>query len=144
MPALIIRPARAADRSALARLYLASRRHAFHWLPADACALADFEAATAGEEILVAERDGELLGFASVWLPDSFLHHLFVAPGHLRQGVGRALLDACATLPGGCTTLKCLVRNTAALRFYAAQGWRAEAEGGAGDDAWLLLRKHGG
>lgn len=143
MHTLIVRPASAADHAALAHLYLASRRHAFHWLPADACALADFEAATAGEEILVAERAGEPLGFASVWLPDSFLHHLFVAPGHLRQGIGRALLDACATLPGGCTTLKCLVRNAEALRFYAAQGWRAEAEGGTGDDAWLLLRRDG-
>ncbi len=100
----------------------------------------DFAAATAGEALYLAWQGTRLAGRASVWEPDQFLHFLFVDPAAQRTGVGRALvahLAACYPPP---LTLKCLRCNETALAFYRATGWRACGTGGAGVDAYILLR----
>jgi len=93
---IILREFEESDREALRHLYLESRKKAFTWSPIDHHQLADFDAHIEGERILVAVVEGEVLGFASIWEPESFLHNLFVHPSATRQGIGQALLGSCA------------------------------------------------
>ena len=143
MGSLQIRAANTADLSALRELFLRTRRETFVWQPSGAFALADFDAQTRDETLLVAEDGtGRLLGFVSVWEPTDFIHHLFVSADHLRQGVGRALLQALPGWPLRRFQLKCLSHNQAALAFYRACGF-TEAGWGSGEDGDYLLLESG-
>jgi GNAT superfamily N-acetyltransferase len=104
---LTVRPARAEDVALLLALFgeLAEYEHLEHELKATEAQLRE---ALFGErpaaEALIAERDGEALGYAlffptfssflastGVWLED-----LFVRPANRGEGVGKALLSAVA------------------------------------------------
>jgi GNAT superfamily N-acetyltransferase len=137
---IVVRPIAAGDRPVLRPLFLASRRQAFHWLSPDQFNLADFDAQTDEEEIWVAELKGKIEGFAAIWVPDNFIHHLYVAPDHHREGIGEALLDACLGYYGKPLTLKCLKRNENALAFYTAQGWKPVDEGGDDLGEYMVLQ----
>ena len=73
-------------------------------------------------EVLVVERDGQLLAFALLHASRRYVAQLYVDP-HLRgQGCGRQLLDeACRRIPGG-WRLHVATANHAAQRFYAHYG----------------------
>lgn len=135
-----------ADRPALRRLFVEARNQAFTWAPAGAHRLQDFDIATEGERILVASAtaDGEVLGFAAVWEPDSFLHSLFVHPDCQGRGIGKALLAACQPYFSATPTLKCLEANQAAQAFYFSQGWQLRQRGDSADGAYLLLAREAG
>lgn len=121
---LTCREARESDRAELARIFLACRRAGSHWLGVTSPALRDFDRATEGERLFVAE-DGEhcVLGFVAVFEPERFVHHVFVKPGHERQGVGRRLLESLGDWLPLPYRLKCACANTRALAFYHALGW---------------------
>lgn len=105
----------------------------------DSLSLQDFERATEGERIFVAELDGVLAGFCSVWEPDSFVHNLFVAKSCRRAGVGGALLEKAAQefpLP---LTLKCVAENRSALKYYLSHGWKIQQEGYSQDGTYYLM-----
>lgn len=127
------------DREALRVLFLASRDAAFSWTPSFAHKLEDFDVATAGETVLVAVSADSLLGFASIYAADSFLHNLFVHPRHQGQGVGKALLDHCEGYFTTAPTLKCVSANAAARRFYESQGWTVRGEAEGPDGPYLLM-----
>lgn len=57
------------------------------------------------------------MGFASIYLQDNFLHHLFVAPSVQNQGVGSTLLASAEKLFNDTGYLKCLSENKTALAF---------------------------
>ncbi len=128
------------DRNTLRRLYLDSRNAAFSWSEAGAHQAMDFDAHTEGEFILVAVGKGRLLGFASIWQPDSFVHNLFVHPSFMRQGVGRALLARCAHYCAKTPTLKCMKENADAMRFYTSQGWTALREDIGPEGPYFLMQ----
>ncbi|MDF9620146.1 GNAT family N-acetyltransferase [Pseudomonas entomophila] len=119
-------------------LFLHSRQVTFTWQQSEQFQLMDFDAQTEGEQILLAEIDGLCVGFISVWVPDHFIHHLYIAASHARQGIGRALLAALPGWPGTCYRLKCLVRNEGALAFYDACGF-TEVDAGTGEEGDYLL-----
>jgi GNAT superfamily N-acetyltransferase len=74
------------------------------------------------DELWVAERDGEIAGFAG--LKGDMLEHLYVRPDLQRSGLGAALLDhAKARRPDG-LRLWVFQRNEDARRFYERQGFR--------------------
>lgn len=127
------------DRQALRRLYVASRNAAFPWVPVDRHRLADFDEHTLGERILVAVVEGEILGFASIWEPDSFLHNLFVHPSAKRKGIGQALLKGSAAYFHRPPTLKCLTANSNAVQFYTAQGWKVVREESGEEGPYFLM-----
>jgi ribosomal protein S18 acetylase RimI-like enzyme len=88
--------------------------------------------------ILVAERDGEVLGYTYAGLegndymalrgPAGVLYDIVVDPGHRQQGVGRALLDATldALKARGAprVVLSTAEQNTSAQRLFARAGFR--------------------
>jgi ribosomal protein S18 acetylase RimI-like enzyme len=88
--------------------------------------------------ILVAERDGEVLGYTYAGVegydymalrgPAGALYDIVVDPAHRAQGVGRALLDAtlAALAARGAqrVVLSTAERNEAAQRLFARAGFR--------------------
>jgi GNAT superfamily N-acetyltransferase len=129
------------DRESLRELFVATRSAAFSWAPSSEHKADDFDIATEGERILVAVDADSVIGFASIWEADSFLHNLFVHPQFQRRGVGKALLAYCERYFACVPTLKCVKANEHARQFYQAQGWavRSEAEGPEGP--YLLMER---
>lgn len=138
---ILVREFEEADRQALRDLYVASRNATFTWAPAGSHQASDFDLHTEGERILVAVRGSKVLGFASIWEPDSFVHNLFVHPMALRKGVGQALLTSCARYFTKTPTLKCLQANVNAMQFYKAQGWFAIREDVGPEGPYVLMAK---
>lgn len=136
---LRVRPFVEADRDAVADIYCQSRRQSFHWQPVESIALGDFTRDTEGESVWVACVHEWPVGFISVWMPDHFIHHLFVLPDHFRQGVGSALLAHVLPVIGRPAALKCVTANTVARDFYLAQGWRIESQAVGPDGPYLLM-----
>lgn len=117
------------DIPQLARLFLKSRRHTFHWVDPARFQLEDFEEQTKGEQVWVAEQGGNICGFIAIWQPDHFVHHLYVSSDWHGQGIGRALLErGLADSTHG--SLKVATRNTAAVAFYHRLGWQNSDETG--------------
>lgn len=137
-----LRPATADDSAALATLFLDVRRAAFVWRDPCEFNLADFEYQTVAESITIAENEHrELLGFISVWEPDSFIHHLFVAQSFQGQGVGRRLLESLSSWLPPPHRLKCAELNQRARTFYRNQGWMEIGHGMSADGPYVLLQK---
>nr|WP_071608982.1 GNAT family N-acetyltransferase [Entomohabitans teleogrylli] len=136
---LQIRAWRESDRPFLRTLYLHTRRHAWTWMDGSRWRLEDFDALIRGERVLVASVSGHRAGFAAIWLPDNFLHSLFVAPQWQGKGIGSALLQAAQDTFTSTGALKCLVKNDAARRFYLRHGWHIASRGDAPQgDYWLM------
>jgi GNAT superfamily N-acetyltransferase len=134
-----IRPYQEADRPSLRTLYLAARQAAFTWRDTRSYRLEDFDRSTIGEEIWVAEQDGRLLGFVSIYRAEDFIHHLYVDPQQPPQGVGSALLHTAERTFTSTGSLKCLVKNDKALAFYHKHGWQIVATGGDGGEEYYLM-----
>ncbi|CNI09456.1 putative acetyltransferase [Yersinia massiliensis] len=137
-----IRPYQESDRPFLRTLYLASRRAAFSWLDSEQFRLEDFDRSTLGETILVAIEGDRHVGFASIFMQESFLHNLFVEPQAQHFGAGKALLQAAQALFTSHGSLKCLAKNQRALAFYQKQGWVAIATGRSNDGDYVLMHWH--
>ena len=141
--AMLIRPARREDAALLIRLFgeLAEYEQLSDMLRADERKLS--EALFCGHplaEALIAERDGELAGYAlyfptfSSFLasPGIWLEDLFVRPSHRGGGIGRALLSAVAARArergGERLEWAALSWNELALGFYRGLGARTMGE----------------
>jgi GNAT superfamily N-acetyltransferase len=129
-----------ADRPSLRALFLATRRANWLWLDGREWRLEDFDVVTENEEILVAEENKRLLGFAAIYLADDFLHSLFVEPEAQGHGIGQALLKAAQGTFRGTGSLKCLERNEQAVSFYQRNGWQIAGRGDSPDGDYLLMR----
>ena len=136
---MIIRPFTEADRPFLRTLFLASRKANWTWLDDSEWQLEDFDRITLGETVLVAEEDGERLGFAALLENDNFLHSLFIVPAHQGSGAGSALLQAVQQRFTSTGALKCLAENLQAQSFYKKHGWRVVAQGESDQGEYLLM-----
>ena len=139
-----IRRADAKDGAALARIFVESRLEAFYWQNPARFRLEDFETETAGEVVFVAEDgSGKILGFISVWEPDRFVHHLYIAPDQQRRGIGKRLLESLLSWLPLPYRLKCKVRNEAACAFYRKNDWVETGRGKDEHGEYLVLEFHG-
>ncbi|EGQ8453864.1 GNAT family N-acetyltransferase [Vibrio parahaemolyticus] len=125
--------------NAVKKLYLESRLATFTWLDAVEFDLSDFERDTEGESIWVAIESNKVVGFVSIWAPENFIHHLFVSPRNLRDGVGLKLLDlAKQRYPS--LGLKCLTQNGNATEFYLSQGFTITKTVDNGAESYHLMK----
>jgi GNAT superfamily N-acetyltransferase len=148
MSEIVIRPALPSERSSLealqwrASLANAGDRDSLLANP-DAIAL-PVEQITDGH-VLVAHRDGVIVGFAAV-LPrpdgDAELDALFVEPGLWKQGVGRLLVEQCADVARRrASRLLHVVGNPHAEGFYVACGFRTTGAVGTRFGAGLAMER---
>ena len=112
-----IKPATDADRAALAEIYLVDRQQEFPWVTDPK--LQDFDYDSRGAFVLVAWVDGQRAGFCSLYRLANFSHLLFVAPDFRHLKVGERLLTEMRQYATEPLTLKCVMANENALRFYA-------------------------
>ena len=138
---IVVREFAEADRASLRALFVASRDAAFAWVPSGTHRAEDFDVTTKGERILVAVHQGDIVGFASIWEPDNFLHNLFVHPLFLRRGVGKILLKRCDKYFSDAPILKCIKANESAIQFYLSQGWSVRHEADGPDGGYLLMAR---
>jgi predicted N-acetyltransferase YhbS len=100
--------------------------------------------AIAAGRVLIAEDEGEIVGFAAVEPPDaagrSELTGLFVAPGRWRVGIGSALVAAASARAAAWGARALRVEGSSG--FYARTGWRIVGETGTalGPRAWIMER----
>lgn len=128
-----------ADRPFLRTLYLAARRANWWWMDGSHWQLEDFDSVILGETVLVAEQQGERVGFAGLLANDNFLHSLYVAPAWQGRGVGSALLQEVQGRFTATGALKCLLKNEAAQAFYIKHGWRKVTTGESEQGTYLLM-----
>lgn len=100
----------------------------------------DFDNDTKGELVLVAMVGDAVAGFVSVWTPDSFIHHLYVAERFRGNHIGPGLINAVFDRLGCPIVLKCLVSNKRAIRFYEQNHFRKIDEGVSGDGPYFLMK----
>jgi ribosomal protein S18 acetylase RimI-like enzyme len=156
---VVVRPASLADEAALAAIDRVT------WTPETSPAPVPpegrpfFDERTAPADVLVAEVDGGVAGYAKLGLATELpasahvrtIAGFAVDPGRQRQGVGRALLDAAAAeaRARGATrlTLRVLGGNEGARRLYESAGFVVEGilrgefvlAGGPVDDVLMAL-----
>jgi putative acetyltransferase len=81
------------------------------------------------ETVLVADLDGEAVGFMALRMSDSYVHLLYVSPSVHGRGIGSQLLsEAVRRCPDG-LSLRALEANENARRFYERRGWVAGERG---------------
>ncbi|RTE10720.1 GNAT family N-acetyltransferase [Paenibacillus whitsoniae] len=135
-----IREAHEGDYPELRKLYLESRCNAFVWDNIIEMTLEDFDKHTEDEFIIVAEEAGILMGFISLYLPDNFIHNLFVHPNCSGKGVGSRLLQAADDKMNKPMRLKCVSKNHKALTFYERNGWeKVVEEGRPGEEKYWVM-----
>jgi ribosomal protein S18 acetylase RimI-like enzyme len=141
----LLRTARPDDVAALIRICLAARTSAdIPNLHTDEENLDFFGGLVAAKTVMVAEVAGAPVGFAVIH--DGWLEHLWIAPAHHRQGIGRALLAWARAATQGDLRLYVFAHNAGAVAFYRAHGAVQIAAGdGSGNeerlpDFTLLLR----
>src|ERR1700740_1090835 len=118
-----VRQIEQSDAAAVQRLYERAVGGAV-WLPVEVKADANFARVSQGESVFVCHGpEGRLVGLLSVYVPESFIHHVYVDPEFERQGVGTALLSSLETWLPLPWRLKCVIANTSARTFYAGHGW---------------------
>jgi aminoglycoside 6'-N-acetyltransferase I len=105
------------------------------------------------ERVVVAVREGEVVGLLSIWmalpltrsLPVARITALVVSPAARRHGAGRALMSRAAELAGeaGCEGIELTSgerpERAAAHRFYESLGYRVTSR-----RYWLPLRPDAG
>ncbi|MEN2398567.1 GNAT family N-acetyltransferase [Flavobacterium sp. MC2016-06] len=123
----------------LKKLFLQERQSTFTWVNQAEFKLSDFDRETEGEYLLIALENEVVIGFISVWLPNNFIHHLYIDKQYHGQGIGTKLLNAVTDKIGFPITLKCLENNTQAVHFYRRKGFVQKERGLSGHGGYILF-----
>lgn len=131
------------DLPALRDLYLKVRQATFTWFDTSHYQLSAFDTDTAGEYALVAHIGNEVVGFVSAYLPDNFIHHLYIDKSYQKQGIGTELLKATLEKLKFPVSLKCLENNESAIAFYARHGFKPIKKGISLEGVYILFEYQG-
>lgn len=135
MREFVIRQAIPADADEVARLHRAVRAECLPYLPRLHTPDEDlwfFRERVFPSSIVWVDGTETISGFCA--LRENWIDHLYVAPAVHGQGLGSALLDK-ATAAQPFLRLWVFQRNTPAIRFYEARGFRlVEQTDGSGNE----------
>jgi GNAT superfamily N-acetyltransferase len=127
-----------------AELYDRVVRQTFTWFDRLDDQDAKFRSEATQEEVYVALADGRLVGLASFYRPDSFLHSLYVDYAEHGRGVGAALLAHIEAIAEAPVSLKVQTRNLQARRFYERNGFKIVEEGQDTEQSqWVRMARVG-
>ncbi len=77
-----------------------------------------------GRRRIVAEEDGEVVGFIDFRLPSGHVRNIFVRPERQREGIGSLLLSAAEEQIGGIVTATVPAANEPGVRWYIDHGYK--------------------
>lgn len=135
----VIREAKNEDTAVLEEIFQITRQKTFQQTPAEDFKLGDYKKQTEGEEVWLIEEDGRAVGFISLYLPDDFIHHLFVHPDFQGRGYGQQLLKKAEVRLARPMTLKVSMDNIKVCLFYEKYGWKKTSV--HEQEAYILLSK---
>ncbi len=121
---VVIREQKESDIPELEQLFLVTRRETFTHDPPEKVQLADFTKMTATEKVFVAEAQGKVVGFISLYVEDKFIHNLYVLAEWQNKGIGKKLLKKAVEVAPPPLELKAVLYNTRACKFYEKQGFK--------------------
>jgi ribosomal protein S18 acetylase RimI-like enzyme len=132
MSDIMIRPARADEYDAIARVWMDSwvstgLEEASNFLLAKLCARVPQEVEK-GWSLFVADDDGKLAAMLALHLPKLYLDQLFVAPGYQGKSLGRRLLAYSRMQMPDEIHLRCVRENEKAWRWYEREGFVFEKQ----------------
>ncbi|WP_289661851.1 GNAT family N-acetyltransferase [Flavobacterium panacagri] len=127
------------DLEPLQKIFLEERKRTFTWVDTSEFELEDFDKQTHGEYILTALLDNTAVGFISIWMPNNFIHHLYVDHEYQGKNIGTELLKMAITKINFPVTLKCLVNNTKAVDFYTKKGFIEKKQGQSNNGTYILF-----
>lgn len=127
------------DYKLLREIFLNERRNAFYWLNPSAFSLEDFDKQTQGEFILIAFIGDVPIGFISIWMPNNFIHHLYINQKYQKKGIGTLLLKEAIKYTKFPITLKCLENNAKAIDFYKRKGFLEKEKGQSENGNYILF-----
>lgn len=130
---------RKSNLDSLRKIFLEERQTTFSWVDSTTFHLHDFDTETEGEYILVAILDDITIGFISIWMPDNFIHHLYVDKKYHGKGIGTQLLKAALRKTNFPVTLKCLENNIQAVNFYKSKGFIEKGKGESEQGTFILF-----
>ena len=81
-----------------------------------------------------------MIGFVSVWLPENFIHHLYVQPEYQGIGAGPGLLNHVVSSNPDPWKLKCSERNVKDRAFYRCLGWHELSRAVGDEDPYWNLQ----
>lgn len=126
--AIGIRKAAAGDVAEVAELFIASQTDALPFVarlhtPQETRAFIANQVFPSSELWVAEEQGGPILGMMA--LVGTHIDHLYLLPGHYRQGIGTVLLDKAKELSPQKLTLYAFAVNTRARAFYEHHGFKA-------------------
>lgn len=130
---------RKSDYPSLRILFLKERQSTFSWIDPSRFHLKDFDTAIKDEEVLVAVIDTIVVGFISIWMPNKFIHHLYVDQKYQDKGIGTQLIKAAIEKANFPLTLKCLEKNIKAVAFYKRKGFIEKERGPSEHGDYILF-----
>lgn len=123
----LVRKANEGDWECLADLYFSVRKSTMLWLKPEQIRREEFFEYAPEEEQWLAEIDGALAGFISIYAPKSFIHMLFVDKKFQGHGVGSLLVERASKIYPRPMRLKCGTDNKSACAFYEKIGFEIES-----------------
>jgi len=136
---VVVEEAKNVNLPLLRTIFLKERQRTFTEQNTSEFKLEDFDKQTQGEYILSALIDDIPVGFISIWMPNNFIHHLYVDNAYQGKNIGTQLLKATIQKTAFPITLKCLVSNTKAIDFYLRKGFVEKSRGQSGNGTYILF-----
>ena len=136
---VVVEEAKNVNLPLLRTIFLKERQRTFTEQDTSEFKLEDFDKQTQGEYILSALIDDIPVGFISIWMPNNFIHHLYVDNAYQGKNIGTQLLKAAIQKTAFPITLKCLVSNTKAIDFYLRKGFVEKSRGQSSNGTYILF-----